>query len=721
MSVEKSVDLETLALTDGSEATISSNADVSQAPTEATSASDALVNSSEIEKYRSIQLFNLLNPSNKFKYKSQLQSDYLSQHYDDLVYDENITVKLISWNLNQLTNPNPVDFKRMLELQDLTFAEVYIFNFQETVSLKSISKSETLIKQWCDYIIELLPTDKNYRVIFQTGVLGLTTIIITSEKYSSQITDIKTKKVGLGYFNWYNKGCIEVRFRLGKIDDVKLKGIEIQILNMHLVHGEDSSVVGMRKSSLQKIEDSFGLVRRDVNLVSNDDPDTEKSEPESVVVTPYALSGDELQNAVKKGIDLDEIYSRNLDKSLIVVSGDMNYRTADISRKDLFKLLEYSDFKTLLEYDQLSALTNQHELFIGFLEGPIDFRPTFKLKNLNTYNGLRLPSYTDRIFYTPFDGLKQITYESYEIAGSDHLPVLSEFELSFKAVNHEKLVIFNNEFQSYFDRDINALELLEMEPKAVTMDIVVGLEEVINIRMRNLCNELLTFKVLENDKKLFRKSEFSILNQSPNNTNELPPREIKTLKFQVKASKPGLIAKAYTVRLENFPTMINFISFTLTSKTVIGVPLALLTDLQFDNFNRSFEFLLTASKVNLVSRLKEIEHESSLVNLEKLILRDVTLGEVDLNLLTKLNNIGMVTNEASVALMNVIYLWLKHIPGDFDFSSHERGRKVFSHLMKLIQYLDIDEAKEFEYFGFLFQDETEFRESLESHFYNTNV
>ncbi|KAJ1463577.1 Endonuclease/exonuclease/phosphatase [Pelagophyceae sp. CCMP2097] len=134
---------------------------------------------------------------------------------------------------------------------------------------------------------------------------------------------------------------------------------------------------------------------------------------------------------------------------LVIFSGDLNYRL-EVSREEaelviaghepgqLFEALEFSD--------QLTRERAARRAFCGFAEGRVAFAPTFKYdKQAGTYDSSkkrRVPSWTDRIVYTPRPSSRRaaadaagpaLVLETYSAAQSakcsDHRPVYATFRL----------------------------------------------------------------------------------------------------------------------------------------------------------------------------------------------------------------------------------------------------------------------------------------------------
>ena len=127
----------------------------------------------------------------------------------------------------------------------------------------------------------------------------------------------------------------------------------------------------------------------------------------------------------------------------IILMGDLNYR---LNNLDIDMNRIQNEYLLFLNYDQLKNERNLKRLnTLGFLEGEIYFRPTFKYLNntsnfqyIDTHDIDQAPAWTDRILYKKKEvsknylDVKQDKYDSmHNIEMSDHKPVYSYFTLSF--------------------------------------------------------------------------------------------------------------------------------------------------------------------------------------------------------------------------------------------------------------------------------------------------
>ncbi|EEE59533.1 hypothetical protein OsJ_11798 [Oryza sativa Japonica Group] len=112
--------------------------------------------------------------------------------------------------------------------------------------------------------------------------------------------------------------------------------------------------------------------------------------------------------------------------------GDLNYRLQGISSIPARKLIEENRQSKLRGKDQLLQEAEKGEVFNGYCEGTLLFKPTYKYNigssNYDTSYKIRVPSWTDRILFKVdhTSGLDAVlnSYEALDcIRSSDHKPV----------------------------------------------------------------------------------------------------------------------------------------------------------------------------------------------------------------------------------------------------------------------------------------------------------
>lgn len=433
---------------------------------------------------KTIQLLPLLNPSNLLSSHDLLLSAFYEEHKYELVEQRKLTMRVITWNLNQMKPPSLSslagksgrEWAAFFYAGDATvneynkegLADIYAINFQETISLKSFTKSNGVIDEWVTFLLAVLNaiSSDSYSLVHKTGLLGLTSILIAksnltadnSDDTDGHIHDIRENTLGLGYLRWANKGCISLRFRVGGLslgvgeyksrfiaatDDAsytykfseldetagKIPGLEIQVLNVHLVHGEDSSQIQQRWDSWAKIESKIGLDDRTVKLAldsskmevkdaaqkrvemklqqklhkeSNLDADNYEHRMDKEMKAlnlnndairtssvPITFSATELKkfDGIFSSVDIKNLKYVTEAQKALVVCGDTNYRLSlpteatSNSQKVIHELIKNGRWNDLIQHDQLSREISLKKIFVGFKEPEIHFAPTFKVKN----------------------------------------------------------------------------------------------------------------------------------------------------------------------------------------------------------------------------------------------------------------------------------------------------------------------------------------------------
>lgn len=113
-------------------------------------------------------------------------------------------------------------------------------------------------------------------------------------------------------------------------------------------------------------------------------------------------------------------------------------RTGAKEFKEVISLITATQWDELARSDQLLREMNDSKVFIGFLEGPLRFAPTYRMnKGRPGYSNKRNqnPSYTDRVLWRSRAGfradVRQTMYDAVpDLMQSDHRPVHASFEVA---------------------------------------------------------------------------------------------------------------------------------------------------------------------------------------------------------------------------------------------------------------------------------------------------
>ena len=140
--------------------------------------------------------------------------------------------------------------------------------------------------------------------------------------------------------------------------------------------------------------------------------------------------------------------------------GDFNYRI-DLTNDEVKQLVRDRDWSTLLAADQLKCQQKEGKVFRNYIEGDINFPPTYKYdinsEDYDTSEKCRVPAYTDRILFKkkfPTRVGEELTSLNYgkighygraELKTSDHRPVVAEFLCDVLVVDTERRTeVFRN-------------------------------------------------------------------------------------------------------------------------------------------------------------------------------------------------------------------------------------------------------------------------------------
>ncbi|KAF3673587.1 Type I inositol 1,4,5-trisphosphate 5-phosphatase 11 [Capsicum annuum] len=129
---------------------------------------------------------------------------------------------------------------------------------------------------------------------------------------------------------------------------------------------------------------------------------------------------------------------------LTVWLGDLNYRLQGINSYPARDLIHGNLHQMLTSKDQLLQEAERGEIFNGYCEGALDFKPTYKYdigsSTYDTSHKVRVPSWTDRILFKIDSNTLNASLHSYEaiesIRSSDHKPVKAHLCLKLNKDNH---------------------------------------------------------------------------------------------------------------------------------------------------------------------------------------------------------------------------------------------------------------------------------------------
>lgn len=575
-----------------SELSVSASATVSTEPSTAPSTRGERRKPIESSSSPFLPILNKLNPSSLLKWHNFLLSCHLTNLVEPITTPIKVAMQVFTWNVNQLS-PQNLNFQSIF---DPKATDIFVINLQETISLTSLKSSSELISQWAMVIqqqLSFIDTSRSFKVVHQEGLLGLTTILIVEEHLVDQIYDIQTETLGLGYLRWGNKGCISLTFKIGglhvgqELDKDMLNyphvqriqrcpPLQVQVLNVHLVHGEGDSVIQQRHDSWGKIGQKLKLIDPTVGL-NNETvfkstagiPDERKAHAEedlNVFLFLTVAEKSKLGESIKFLKDNPEFTRVHDPKTCVFVSGDTNYRFktgwdnymgATFDKKDVDKLVNEQNFEELILRDQLTTERFKNNILLGFKEPEVHFSPTFKinqskttLANIKTpvYDQKRLPAYTDRILFVPRSQIEFVDYFSPPLIGSDHLPVSANFILNCELLNSKLYQKYHEEFMIKWDRVLNAIQLVRFDPLVklctkfgqlsspmdegtfvqnvdmlnlnMSFDVVLGETVIVCIKLQSTVDEVIRYDFKDEESSKWFSSNKSVIEFIPLDSND---------------------------------------------------------------------------------------------------------------------------------------------------------------------------------------------------------
>ena len=160
---------------------------------------------------------------------------------------------------------------------------------------------------------------------------------------------------------------------------------------------------------------------------------------------------DTLIQLLNKNINIDDIGYSFKDIDFWIILGDLNFRI-DLTYEDAITLIKQKKYDILYSLDQFCSSKENNEFLKAYIkEKEINFEPTYKyVKGSNEYaydeDKIRVPAWTDRIFYCKNKNIKMLTYDTIKsIRYSDHRPVVGTFLINCVNKNNINVQIAQKE------------------------------------------------------------------------------------------------------------------------------------------------------------------------------------------------------------------------------------------------------------------------------------
>ncbi|XP_013157133.1 inositol polyphosphate 5-phosphatase K isoform X2 [Falco biarmicus] len=328
---------------------------------------------------------------------------------------------LVTWNVG--TASPPPDVTSLLQLNSLgPTMDMYVIGLQEVNSRITNFLSDLAFDDpWSIFFMTVL-SPLGYIKLSSVRMQGLLLLIFVKHVHLPFIRDIHTHYIRTGLYGyWGNKGGVTAR--------MSLYGHTICFMNCHLpAHMENTE---------QRLDDFEKILEM-------------QFEGENIPST--------------------------LDHDVLFWFGDLNFRIADYGIHFVRESINNKRYNLLWEKDQLNMAKKKEAFLQEFIEGPLQFKPTYKFDLYSdvydTSEKKRKPAWTDRILWrvknlcqhAPKEGEfseeqtisvtlnNYISHMSYGI--SDHKPVTGTFGLELKPLLSDPLVTLNPEGEWSSEHDV---------------------------------------------------------------------------------------------------------------------------------------------------------------------------------------------------------------------------------------------------------------------------
>lgn len=365
---------------------------------------------------------------------------------DEFTQYRTARIFLGSWNVNAKGKEESLDEFLLKDFgpNQETPPDIVAVGFQEMVDLNAVNVTvETKSQQRSQFWVERIKTTLNnpkythndpsrgYAFLTQRYLVGLLVCVFVRNPHKSRIKYLHSDSVGVGVMGMLgNKGGVSLR--------LQFYDSTICIICAHLAAHREN--VAGRNADFWNVyhKTSFDIGEEAIREVIRSGSLSQWATGSSSVGIP--------------------------DHDLVFWLGDLNYRVDEsMPTERVLELSEKGDLDELRSLDQLNNERAKGTCFVGFSEGVINFRPTYKYQpGTDVYEQrpdkkLRAPAWCDRVLWMAQEPkhVQQLTYARSESPNiSDHKPVYSTLNITIKDVVPSKR-------EKVYDQVMNLLDKFE--------------------------------------------------------------------------------------------------------------------------------------------------------------------------------------------------------------------------------------------------------------------